>query len=563
MELRKQYTDLNVPIAIRKPGRTCTKHPLSNFVSYSNLSPSFAAFTSNLSSVKIPKNVQEALEIPKWKEAVFEEMKALEKNKTWSATTLPAGKRTVGCKWVFTIKYNSDGSIGRYKARLVAKGFTQTYGIDYSETFAPVAKLNTIRILLSFAANLDWPLHQLDVKNAFLNGDLEEEVYMDCPPGFEEAFGSQVCKLKKSLYGLKQSPRAWFEKFTQSVKKQGFTQGQADHTLFTKSGQNGMITVLIVYVDDIILTGNDEIEMERLKRNLAADFEIKDLGPLKYFLGMEVARSKKGIVVSQRKYVLEFLQETGMSGCKPADTPMDQSAKLWEKGDTPVDTGRYQRLVGKLIYLAHTRPDIAFSVSVVSQFMHAPYKEHLEAVHRILRYLKATPGKGILFKKTSDKNVAIFTDADWAGSIIDRKSTSGYCTYVWGNLVTWRSKKQGVVSRSSAEAEFRAMAQGICEGMWILRVLKELKIEVELPLKLYCDNKAAISIAHNPVQHDRTKHIEIDRHFIKEKIDSGTLCLPFIPSNQQTADILTKSLGRTTFEYLISKLGMLDIYAPT
>jgi hypothetical protein len=252
-----------------------------------------------------------------------------------------------------------------------------------------------------------------------------------------------------------------------------------------------------------------------------------------------------------------------MSGYKPADTPMDQSAKLWEKGDTPVDTGRYQRLVGKLIYLAHTRPDIAFSVSVVSQFMHAPYEEHLEAVHRILRYLKATPGKGLFFKKTDDKNVAIFTDADWAGSIIDRKSTSGYCTYVWGNLVTWRSKKQGVVSRSSAEAEFRAMAQGICEGMWILRVLKELKIEVELPLKLYCDNKAAISIAHNPVQHDRTKHIEIDRHFIKEKIDSGTLCLPFIPSNQQTADILTKSLGRTTFEYLISKLGMLDIYAPT
>jgi len=298
IELRKQYIDLNVPIAFRKLGRSCTKHPLSNFVSYSNLSSSFVAFTSNLSSVQIPKNVQEALEIPKWKEAVFEEIKALEKNKTWSVTTLPAGKRTVGCKWVFTIKCNSDGSIERYKARLVAKGFTQTYGIDYSETFAPVAKLNTIRILLSLAANLDWPLHQLDIKNAFLNGDLEEEVYMDCPPGFEKKFGSQVCKLKKSLYGLKQSPRAWFEKFTQFVKKQEYTQGQADHTLFTKSGQNGMITVLIVYVDDIILTGNDEIEMERLKRNLAADFEIKDLGPLKYFLGMEVARSNKGIVVS-------------------------------------------------------------------------------------------------------------------------------------------------------------------------------------------------------------------------------------------------------------------------
>jgi len=193
---------------------------------------------------------------------------------------------------------------------------------------------------------------------------------------------------------LKQSSRAWFEKFTQSVKKHEYTQGQAHHTLFTKSGQNGMITILIVYVEDIILTGNDEIEMERLKRNLAANFEIKVLGPLKYFLGKEVARSKIAIVVSHRKYVLDLLKETRISGCKPADILMDQSAKLWEKGDTPVNTGRYQRLVGKLIYLAHTRLDIAFSVSVVSQFVPATYEEHVEAMHIILRYLNATLGKG-------------------------------------------------------------------------------------------------------------------------------------------------------------------------
>ncbi|CAJ2656645.1 unnamed protein product [Trifolium pratense] len=509
------------------------------------------------------KNVQVALEVPKWREAVLEEMKALEKNKTWSVMTLPDGKKTVGCKWVFTVKYNSDGSIERYKARLVAKGFTQTYGIDYSETFAPVAKLNTVRILLSLAANLDWPLHQLDVKNAFLNGDLEEEVYMDIPPGFEDKFGSNVCKLNKSLYGLKQSPRAWFEKFTYSMKKQGYIQGQADHTLFTKFSQDGKIAVLIVYVDDIVLTGDDIVEMARVKEKLALDFEIKDLGSMRYFLGMEVARSKDGILVSQQKYILDLLKETGMSGCRPADTPMDPNAKLWEEGSVPVDTGRYQRLVGKLIYLSHTRPDIAFSVSVVSQFMHSPFEEHLEAVYRILRYLKANPGKGLFFKKTNERNVSIFTDADWAGSVTDRRSTSGYCTYVWGNLVTWRSKKQGVVARSSAEVEFRAMAQGICEGLWIHRVLEELKMKIELPLKLYSDSKAAISIAHNPVQHDRTKHIEIDRHFIKEKLDAGIICLPFVTSSQQTADILTKSLERPTFEHLIGKLGMIDIYAPT
>ncbi|CAJ2666701.1 unnamed protein product [Trifolium pratense] len=266
----------------RKPVRSCTKYPLSNFISYSNLSSSFSAFTSKLSSVEIPKNVQVALEVPKWREAVLEEMKALEKNKTWSVMTLPDDKKTVGCKWVFTVKYNSDGSIERYKARLVAKGFTQTYGIDYSETFAPVAKLNTVRILLSLAANLDWPLHQLDVKNAFLNGDLEEEVYMDIPPGFEDKFGSNVCKLNKSLYGLKQSSRAWFEKFTYSMKKQGYIQGQTDHTLFTKFSQDGKIDVLIVYVDDIVLTGDDIVEMARVKEKLALDFEIKDLGSMRY-----------------------------------------------------------------------------------------------------------------------------------------------------------------------------------------------------------------------------------------------------------------------------------------
>ncbi|CAJ2651427.1 unnamed protein product [Trifolium pratense] len=364
-ESRILYPDIDDPVAVRKPVRSCTKYPLSNFISYSNLSSSFSAFTSKLSSVEIPKNVQVALEVPKWREAVLEEMKALEKNKTWSVMTLPDGKKTVGCKWVFTVKYNSDGSIERYKARLVAKGFTQTYGIDYSETFAPVAKLNTVRILLSLAANLDWPLHQLDVKNAFLNGDLEEEVYMDIPPGFEDKFGSNVCKLNKSLYGLKQSPRAWFEKFTYSMKKQGYIQGQADHTLFTKFSQDGKIAVLIVYVDDIVLTGDDIVEMARVKEKLALDFEIKDLGSMRYFLGMEVARSKDGIVVSQQKYILDLLKETGMSGCRPADTPMDPNAKLWEEGSVPVDTGRYQRLVGKLIYLSHTRPDIAFSVSVV------------------------------------------------------------------------------------------------------------------------------------------------------------------------------------------------------
>ncbi|CAL5365935.1 unnamed protein product [Camellia sinensis] len=295
--------------------------------------------------MKIPKNVQEAIQVLEWQTAISEEMKALEKNHTGEVMGLPKGKTTVGCKWVFTVKYNSDGSLERYKARLVAKGFTQTYGIDYLETFAPVAKLNTVRVLLSIAANLDWPLQQLDVKNAFLNGNLEEEVYVDPPPGFDEHFGSKVCKLKKSLYGLKQSPRAWFERFTQSVKNQGYVEAQSDHTMFIKHSNDGKIAILIVYVDDIILTGDNVTKMDRLKKSLALEFEIKDLESLKYFLGMEVARSKKGIVVLQRKYILDLLKETRMSGCRPVDTPIDPNQKLGDTKDgNPMNTTRYQNI---------------------------------------------------------------------------------------------------------------------------------------------------------------------------------------------------------------------------
>jgi len=241
------------------------------------------------------------------------------------------------------MKYKADGAIECFKAILVAKGYTQTYGIDYTETFAPVAKINTVRVLLSLAANLGWPLQQFDVKNAFLHGELFEEVYMELPPGcmIPETHSWKVCRLKKSLYGLKQSPRAWFGRFTKSMKAFGYCQTNSDHTLFLKK-QQGKITALIVYVDDMVVTGNDPEEREALQDYLSREFEMKDLGPLKYFLGIEVSRSDKGIFLSQRKYALDLLQETGMSACQPADTPVEEGLKLCVGSDqVPVDKGRY------------------------------------------------------------------------------------------------------------------------------------------------------------------------------------------------------------------------------
>ncbi|KAJ0615698.1 putative RNA-directed DNA polymerase [Helianthus annuus] len=537
---------------------TRSKFPMAN-IAKGNLSKEAKAFVTALCSEQTPSTTQEALESREWKEAMVTEMEALKKNDTWEKCALPPGKKPVGCRWVFSIKHKPDGTIERYKARLVAKGYTQTYGIDYSETFSPVAKIDTIRVLFSIAANKGWPLHQFDVKNAFLHGELKEEVYMEAPPGFTKDFKEkEVCRLKKSLYGLKQSPRVWFGRFTLAMRKYGYQQSNSDHTLFLKQ-RNGLITCLIIYVDDMIITGNDKGEMEQLRQNLFAEFEMKDLGRLKYFLGIEVLRSEQGIFICQKKYILDLLAETGMVDCKPMETPMMTNHKLhMEPKAKLADKERYQRLVGKLIYLSHTRPDIAYAVGVVSQFMHEPQAAHMEAVIRIIRYLKGTPNHGVLFKSNGHLEIQAYTDADWAGDKGNRRSTSGYFTLVGGNLVTWRSKKQKVVALSSAEAEFRGIARGLAEILWIKKLLTELGFPPKGTSRMMCDNEAAIQISENPVQHDRTKHVEIDRHFIKEKLEAGIIELPFVRSEDQLADILTKAVNGRIFNHCLGKLSFGD-----
>jgi hypothetical protein len=300
------------------------------------LSHAYRAFVASLQSIVIPRDWKEAAHDPKWREAMLEELRA-EKNKTWDLVKLPPGKKAVSCKWVFTVKKNPEGKVERSKAKLVARGYSQTYGIDYDKIFAPVAKMSTVRTLISCAAIFGWPLHQLDVKNAFLHSDLQEKVYMEMPPGCSKPnTASKVCRLRTSLYGLKQFARAWFDKFRRALCGMCYKQCNGDHKVFYRHSER-RITILAMYVDDIVITRDDAIEIRCLKDNLSEQFEVKDLGQLKYFLGIEVARSPKDIFLSQRKYVLDLLSETHMLGCRSASTHIDLNHKLSAESGDPVN----------------------------------------------------------------------------------------------------------------------------------------------------------------------------------------------------------------------------------
>ncbi|RVW35016.1 Retrovirus-related Pol polyprotein from transposon RE1 [Vitis vinifera] len=417
----------HLPIALRKGNRsTRNPHPIYNFLSYHRLSSSYSTFVSTLSSISLPKSTSEALSHPGWRQAMVDEMAALHSNGTWDLVSLPPGKSTVGCRWIYTVKVGPDGQVDRLKARLVVK------------------------------AMCHWPLYQLDIKNAFLHGELLEEVYMEQPPGFvAQGESGLVCKLRRSLYGLKQSPRAWFGSLSSVVQEYGMLQSEADHSVFYHHNSSSQCIYLVVYVDDIVITGSDQEGIQRLKQHLFNHFQTKDLGKLKYFLGLEIAQSSSGVVMSQRKYVLDILEETGMLECKPVDTPMNPNVKLVPRQEEPLrDPGRYRRLVGKLNYLTITRPDISFPVSVISQFLQSPCDNHWDVMIRILRYIKRIPCQGMLYEDRGHTQIVGYTDADWVGSPSDRRSTSGYCVFIGGNLISWKSKKQDVVARSSAEAEY-------------------------------------------------------------------------------------------------------------
>lgn len=496
----------------------------------------------------LPFSHVQAAKDPICNNSMFVEYDALIKKGTWILVPRPKDTNIVRSMWLHKHKFNADGTIRCHKSRLVANGKSQQQGIDCDETFSPVVKPATIRTVLHVALVRDWPLHQLDVKNAFLNGDLAETVYMHQPPGFvDKSKPDHVCLLKRSLYGLKQSPRAWNTRFAMYVRRLGFKQSLSDQSLFVLySGHN--IAYLLLYVDDIVLTASSPALLKRIITSLNSEFEMSDQGPLHHFLGITVKRDSSGLLLHQQNYAADILHRANMTNCNPCLTPVDTKQKLSADDTPPVsDPTQYRSLAGDLQYLTFTRPDIAFAVQQICLFMHDPREAHLNALKRILHYVKGTLTHGIRMTRSPSLSLTAYSDADWAGCPSTRLSTSGYCVFLGDNLISWSSKRQQTISRSSAEAEYRGVANSVSETTWLRNLLFEMKINLSRATVFYCDNISDIYLSSNPVQHQRTKHVEIDIHFVREKVALGHVRVLHVPSAQQFADIFTKGLPSPLF----------------
>ena len=504
-----------------------------------------------------PVSFEEAVQNKKWKDAMNEEIKSIEKNDTWKLVILPKGHKAIGVKWVYKIKRNAKGEIEKHKARLVAKGYSQKAGIDYDEVFAPVARLETIRLIISLAAQNKWKIHQMDVKSAFLNGVLEEEVYIQQPSGYEvKGHEDKVLKLKKALYGLKQAPRAWNNRIDKYFKENGFTKCPHEHALYIKF-KDGDVLIVCLYVDDLIFTGNNPSFFEEFKKAMAKEFEMTDIGLMAYYLGIEVKQNEDGIFISQESYAREILKKFKLDDCNPISTPVECGVKLSKHDEAEkVDPTLFKSLVGSLRYLTCTRPDILYAVGLVSRYMENPITTHFKAAKRILRYIKGTIDFGLFYSISNDFKLVGYSDSDWGGDTDDRKSTSGFAFFMGNTAFTWMSRKQPIVTLSTCEAEYVAATSCVCHAIWLRNLLKELSLPQEEPTEICVDNKSAIALAKNPVFHDRSKHIDTRYHFIRECIAKRNVQMEYVRSKDQIADIFTKPLKFEDFARLRSLLGM-------
>lgn len=505
-----------------------------------------------------PVTYADAAQDRKWKIAMDEEINAIEKNDTWRLTKLPEGRKAIGVKWVYKTKKNANGEVQRYKARLVVKGFKQKAGIDYSEVFAPVARLETIRLFISLAAQHNWKIYQLDVKSAFLNGFLEEEIYVEQPEGYvKQGAEDKVYRLRKALYGLKQAPRAWNSRINEYFLKDGFVKCPYEHALYLKRDNTGNMLFVCLYVDDLIFTGNCEAMFDKFKKSMVKEFEMTDIGLMAHFLGIEVVQSKDGIFISQSSFAKQILEKFKMESCNPVNTPVEIGQELRKNdGEAQVDPTYFKSLVGSLRYLTCTRPDILYGVGLISRYMETPTRTHLNAAKRILRYIKGTLNEGIFYPSNQEVKLIGYSDSDWGRDLDERKSTTGYCFYIGDAVFTWSSKKQAIVTLSTCEAEYVAASSTVCHSIWLRNLLSFLGFVQEGPTEIYVDNKSAIALAKNPVFHERSKHIDTRYHFIREHVSKNDVELVYCKSQDQVADIFTKPLKHDVFRKLKFILGM-------
>jgi hypothetical protein len=510
-----------------------------------------------------PTSISEAYASPDadyWKEAVRSEMDSILANGTWEITDRPYGCKPVGCKWVFKKKLRPDGTIEKYKARLVAKGYTQKEGEDFFDTYSPVARLTTIRVLLSLAPSYGLLIHQMDVKTAFLNGELDEEIYMDQPDGFVvNGQEGKVCKLLKSLYGLKQAPKQWHEKFERTLTAEGFVVNEADKCVYYRHG-GGEGVILCLYVDDILIFGTNLNIIKKTKDFLSRCFEMKDLGVADVILNIKLLKDDNGgITLLQSHYVEKILSRFGYSDCKSCPTPYDPSVLLRKNKTTARDQLRYSQIIGSLMYLASaTRPDIAFAVSKLSRFVSNPGDDHWHALERVMHYLKGTASYGIHYTGYP-RVLEGYSDSNWISDADEIKATSGYVFTLGGGAVSWKSCKQTILTRSTMEAELTALDTATVEAEWLRELLMNLPV-VEKPIPaipMNCDNQTVIIKVNSSKDNMKSsRHVKRRLKSVRKMRNSGVIALDYIHTSRNLADPFTKGLSRNVIDNASKEMGM-------
>lgn len=502
-----------------------------------------------------PRTVNEAIAIPEWWDSMSDEHASLKENDSFELVHLPANRSALTGKWVYKSKTGAGGELARRKSRYVVRGFEQKEGIDYDETFAAVVKPMSYKMLFALAAALDLDIEQMDVKTAFLYGEIDGEVYVRQPQGFDDGSG-RVWRLKKALYGLKQAPRIWYQTLTDFLKDLGFEALDADHGVFARGN-----VYIAIYVDDLLIAGKDKQEIADIKARLSDRFRMADLGPCHFYLGMTIQRnrSKKSLSLSQSPYIKKVIYEAGMENCAPVSTPiavstLEPAPKDYKASDD--DRHWFAKVIGSLMYIMlGTRPDIAFAISLCCRFMANPTAAHITALKRVLRYLKGTITL-VLTYRGDLKPLAGYSDSDWAGDVQTRRSTAGYIFNLGSGAISWQSKRQPTVALSSCEAEYMGQTAATKEAIWLRALLTGMTgSDIETTV-LFGDNQGAIALSRNPEFHARTKHIDTQYHFTREKVESGEVKWEYLPTRQQIADGLTKPLPRNAFEDFRKKLGL-------